>query len=199
MHSEKGSVESTCSQLPPPFQTSRRHSHLAHITLASFSFATYTAHTHTVQSRHTPGHSQHASARSPWSQVHVPSPTSVRARFLQVNLAVKPVGVSTPFRFIIYPSPPPLEQARSKRAATADTRVLAPGATLHVLNRIGRQRRVRPITRPISAGRVQRSPARTIDCPTRPAAQVAHGALRGCPEILRNLKCQICQKKSNDR
>ena len=175
-----------------------------HHTRFILMFATYTAHTHTVQSRHTPGHSQHASAararaRSPWSQVHVPSPTSVRARFLQVNLAVKPVGVSTPFRFIIYPSPPPLEQARSKRAATADTRVLAPGATLHVLNRIGRQRRVRPITRPISAGRVQRSPARTIDCPTRPAAQVAHGALRGCPEILRNLKCQICQKKSNDR
>ena len=164
----------------------------------------YRAHTHGSESPH-PGSFTTRKRTFPLvagagiGGMHVPSPTSVRARFLQVNLAVKPVGVSTPFRFIIYPSPPPLEQARSKRAATADTRVLAPGATLHVLNRIGRQRRVRPITRPISAGRVQRSPARTIDCPTRPAAQVAHGALRGCPEILRNLKCQICQKKSNDR
>ena len=177
-----------------------RTSHTSH-SLHSHVRDVYRAHTHGSESPH-PGSfttRKRARARSPWSQVHVPSPTSVRARFLQVNLAVKPVGVSTPFRFIIYPSPPPLEQARSKRAATADTRVLAPGATLHVLNRIGRQRRVRPITRPISAGRVPRSPARTIDCPTRPAAQVAHGALRGCPEILRNLKCQICQKKSNDR
>ena len=80
---------------------SARHSHLAartHQNRFILMFATYTAHTHTVQSRHTPGHSQHASARSPpGAVVHVPSPTSVRARFLQVNLAVKPVGVSTPF------------------------------------------------------------------------------------------------------